>query len=148
MIDLLASYGSARGVHLLAYYGDIQTAAAVFAANPRWPITPRRFMHAAEEGQESFVRLMLRYRPNCPARRGRRQERELNELLFQHGMNPSGPDWLGVTPLHRFAKKGDVANAASSSTTEPTCMPATMTSARRPWAGRPDSVSRAWSSCF
>ena len=38
--------------------------------------------------------------------------RELSELLFAHGMNPSGPDWLGVTPLHRFAKRGDVEKAA------------------------------------
>ena len=34
MIDLLCSYGAARAVHLMAYYGDIHTAAAVFAANP------------------------------------------------------------------------------------------------------------------
>jgi ankyrin repeat protein len=36
----------------------------------------------------------------------------LNELLFEHGMNPSQPDWLLGTPLHQFARKGDVANAA------------------------------------
>src|SRR5215831_6265357 len=34
MIELLCSYGAARSVNLLAYMGDIQTAAAVFAANP------------------------------------------------------------------------------------------------------------------
>ena len=26
-------------------------------------------------------------------------------------MNPSRPDWLGITPLHQFARKGDVENA-------------------------------------
>ena len=31
MIELLCSYGAARAVHLLAYHGDVQTAAAVFA---------------------------------------------------------------------------------------------------------------------
>jgi ankyrin repeat protein len=36
---------------------------------------------------------------------------ELNDLLFAHGMNPSQPDWLLVTPLHQFARKGDVASA-------------------------------------
>jgi ankyrin repeat protein len=34
--------------------------------------------------------------------------REINELLFANGMNPSQPDWLGITPLHHLARKGDV----------------------------------------
>src|SRR6185503_10430983 len=34
MVELLCSHGAARGVHLLAYSGDVLTAAAVFAANP------------------------------------------------------------------------------------------------------------------
>jgi ankyrin repeat protein len=37
---------------------------------------------------------------------------ELNELLFAHGMNPSQPDWLLITPLHQFARTGDTKNAA------------------------------------
>jgi len=36
---------------------------------------------------------------------------ELNELLFQHGMDPSAPDWLGITPLHEFARKGNLDKA-------------------------------------
>src|SRR5439155_23945126 len=36
----------------------------------------------------------------------------LAQLLFQHGMNPSWPDWLGITPLHRFAQRDDLENAA------------------------------------
>ncbi len=112
MIDLLASYGAARGVHLLAYYGDVQTAAAVFAANPALADDTEALQNAAEMGQESFVRLMLRYHPSLPARIAvGAKTRELNELLFKHGMNPSGPDWLGATPLHHFAKKGDVEKA-------------------------------------
>jgi ankyrin repeat protein len=38
--------------------------------------------------------------------------RELTELLFAHGMNPSARDWLAITPLHYFAMRGDLANAA------------------------------------
>lgn len=38
--------------------------------------------------------------------------RELTDLLFEHGMNPSQPDWLRVTPLHHFTRKGDLENAA------------------------------------
>ena len=65
---------------------------------------------------------MLRYQPDLPKRIAvgvRRQgpdapvkSRELAELLFRHGMDPSRPDWLRITPLHTFARRGDVENAA------------------------------------
>jgi ankyrin repeat protein len=35
----------------------------------------------------------------------------ITELLFAHGMNANHLDWLGSTPLHHFARRGDVANA-------------------------------------
>ncbi len=109
MIDLLAAHGSSRGVHILAYYGDVKTGAAVFAANAALADNLEAFANAAEEGQESFLRLMLRYQPDLPTRLSVcAKTRELNEFLFERGMNPSGPDWLGVTPLHRLARKGDV----------------------------------------
>ncbi len=117
MIDLLCSYGAARALHLLAYSGDVRTAAAVFAANPALADDPDALANAAGEGQEAFVRLMLRYQPDLPARvvfpgwSVGAKTRELNELLFEHGMNPSQPDWLGITPLHQFARKGDVEKA-------------------------------------
>ena len=108
MIELLASYGSARGVNILAYYGDVQTAAAVFAANPSLADNLEAFVHAGEEGHPSFVRLMLRYQPDLARRVAvAAKTPELIELLFQHGMNASGPDWLEATPLHHFARKGD-----------------------------------------
>jgi ankyrin repeat protein len=118
MIDLLCSYGAARGVHLLAYSGDVQTAAAVFAANPALADNPEAFANAAGQGQAAFVRLLLRYQPDLPRRitfpdwSVGAKTRELNELLFEHGMNASQPDWLLVTPLHQFARRGDLENAA------------------------------------
>jgi len=118
MIELLCSYGASRPVHLLAYYGDVQTAAAVFAANPKLADDPEALANAAGEGQEAFVRLMLRCEPELPRRLTfapwsvGAKTFELNELLFEHGMNPSQPDWLLVTPLHQFARKGDEKNAA------------------------------------
>ena len=42
MIDLLCSYGAARSMELLAYDGDVKTAAAVLAANPGAGQRPRR----------------------------------------------------------------------------------------------------------
>jgi ankyrin repeat protein len=118
MIDLLCSYGAARAVHLLAYYGDVQTAAAVFAINPALADDPEALANAAGEGQEAFVRLLLRYQPDLPRRISfpawsvGAKTRELNVLLFQHGMNPSQPDWLRITPLHQFARTGDVEKAS------------------------------------
>lgn len=119
MIDLLCSYGAARAVHLLAYSGDVQTAAAVFAANPSLADDPDALRNAAGQGHEAFVRLMLRYEPDLPTRityapwSAGAKTRELNELLFAHGMNPSQPDWLRQTPLHYLAANGDVENATS-----------------------------------
>ncbi len=117
MVDLLCSYGASRGMHLLAYYGDVRTAAAVFAANPKLAEDPDALMNAAGEAQIGFVRLMLRYCPELPKRLTfpgwsvGGKTRELNELLFRHGMNASAPDWLGITPLHHFARTDDCGQA-------------------------------------
>jgi ankyrin repeat protein len=113
MIELLASYGAARPVELLAYYGDVLTAAAAFAADPTLADDPGALASAAGNGHEAFVRLMLRCQPDLARRVGcAGKTRELTEFLFQRGMDPSRPDWLGVTPLHEFARKGDLENAA------------------------------------
>lgn len=118
MVELLCSHGASRRVHLLAYSGDVLTAAAVFAANPTLANDLEALANAASEGKEAFVRLMLRYQPDLPRRvefpgwAVGAKTRELNELLFQHGMNASSPDWLGITPLHHFARNGDVEKAA------------------------------------
>ncbi|HEX5218412.1 MAG TPA: ankyrin repeat domain-containing protein [Verrucomicrobiae bacterium] len=73
--------------------------------------------NAAGEGKEGFVRLMLRYQPDLPSRVNfpawsvGGKTRELNELLFQHGMNPNTTDWLGVTALHYLAGGGHIEKA-------------------------------------
>ena len=113
MIDLLCSYGAARSAELLAYYGDVQTASAVFAANPALADDTDALSNAATNGHEGFVRLLLRHQPQLARRIAvGAKTRELTELLFQHGMNPSRADWLGITPLHEFARKGDEEKAA------------------------------------
>jgi ankyrin repeat protein len=110
MIQLLCSYGAARAVHLLAHYGDLQTAAAVFAVNPALADDPSALGSAS--GNDPFVRLMLRYAPDLPKRVSLAAgTRELTELLFRHGMDPNRPNWLLFTPLHGFAAKGDLKNA-------------------------------------
>jgi ankyrin repeat protein len=121
MIELLCSYGSHRSVELLAYYGDVMTASAVFAARPSLANDPVAFQNAVSQGREAFVRLMLRHQPRLANQTvawvegdgtlGSARARELTEFLFASGMNPSTPDWLGITPLHEFARKGDLENA-------------------------------------
>ena len=118
MVELLCAHGAARGVHLLAYSGDVLTGAAVFAANPALANDPEALANAAGEGREAFVRLMLRYQPELPSRVNfpswsvGAKTRALNELLFQHGMNANATDWLGATALHHLAGGGNVEKAA------------------------------------
>lgn len=121
MINLLCSYGAARSLDLLAYYGDIQTAAAVLKANPSLANDASALETAAGQGNDDFVRLMLRYQPDLASQiavgvrsRGPQdaiKSRELTEFLFQSGMNANFRNWLGITPLHRFAERDDVVNA-------------------------------------
>lgn len=109
MIDLLCAHGAARAVHLLAYYHDLRTAAAVFAANPALADDPEALGNAE---QLDFVRLMLKYQPDLPKRVTISRGGDVGEHLLRCGMDPSRPDWLGVTPLHEFARRGDVVSAA------------------------------------
>lgn len=121
MVELLCSYGAARNVNLLAYAGDIQTAAAVFNANPSLANDARALEDAAGQGHESFVRLMLRYQPDLATRiavgvksQGSAdpiKTRALTDFLFERGMNARYRNWLGITPLHIYAKRDDIENA-------------------------------------
>jgi ankyrin repeat protein len=134
MIELLASYGAAweiglplegsltyadiaatglkRPVKILAYYGDVETAAPLFESHPALADDPDALQGAAGNGHEEFVRLLLRYQPELAERVTISRPREMAALLFEHGMDPNRPDWLRITPLHRFAEHGDVESAA------------------------------------
>jgi ankyrin repeat protein len=111
MVALLASHGASRALHLLAYYGDVVTAAAMLGADSRLADDPDALVNAAEEGQEAFVRLLLRVRPGLARKVGvGGKTRVITELLFADGMDANFRDWLGATPLHHFARRGDVEN--------------------------------------
>lgn len=112
MVALLASFGSARSVELLGYYGDLLTAAALFAVDPALADDPVAFAAAADNGHEGFLSLMLRHRPELIRRvtvAGKTPA--LTEWLFARGMDPNRPDWLGVTTLHRLARAGNIEQA-------------------------------------
>ncbi|MBO9155222.1 ankyrin repeat domain-containing protein [Chitinophaga sp. GCM10012297] len=123
IIDLLCSYGAYRKVHLLAYYNDLLTAAAMFAANPALANDTNALENAAGQGNELFVKLMLHYQPDLAKRisvgvsikgpEERIQTKALRNLLFSYGMNPNLRSWLGITPLHKFAGHNDLENAES-----------------------------------
>jgi ankyrin repeat protein len=62
---------------------------------------------------------MVHYRPDLPKRiavgvatQGPQAAaaKDLSDWLFVHGMDPNHRNWLGVTPLHTFARRGDDAN--------------------------------------
>jgi len=109
MVELLCSHGAARRLHILAYYGDVQTAAAVLAAKPHLADNEDAFRYAAEEGHDAFVRLMLRYEPDLAKRvTAAAKTHDLTEFLFERGMDPNRPDWLGGTVLHHLARSKDV----------------------------------------
>lgn len=112
MAELLCSYGAARSIDLLSYYGDVETAAAIFAVKPELADDPHALSQAADNGNEGFVRLMLHHRPDLAKRvSGTAKTQELSDFLFARGANPNSADWLGITALHQFARKGDLDNA-------------------------------------
>jgi ankyrin repeat protein len=109
----IAATGLARSLRILIGYGDLAGATAMLDADPSLADDPGALAAAAEGGHESIVRLMLQHRPGVAARVAVVASRpEFTELLFQAGMNPNFAGWLGITPLHRFARQGDVAKAA------------------------------------
>jgi ankyrin repeat protein len=82
-------------------------------ANPKLADDMEALCNAAREGNEPFVRLMLRYRPKLAKKVGvGGKTAAITELLFAHGMNANHRDWLEATPLHEFARRGDVMNAS------------------------------------
>ncbi len=112
MIDLLVSYGSVQPTQIAAYYGNVDRAAEVFAANPALANDPEALSNAAGEGNEAFVRLLLSYQPELPKRiTVVGKTREITELLFAHGMDPNCPNWLFITQLHQFAGAGELEKA-------------------------------------
>jgi hypothetical protein len=109
----VAATGIRRSLTIPAAYGDLETATKLLAGNSSLADDPEGLAEAAENGHESVVRLMLHYRPRLAERIAVvARTPELTEYLFQNGMNPNLVAWLGVTPLHRFAQRGDIEKAA------------------------------------
>ncbi|HSL71773.1 MAG TPA: ankyrin repeat domain-containing protein, partial [Longimicrobiales bacterium] len=107
----LVGMGLRRTLEVLAYYGDIDTAAPLLESDPRLA-NERALVAAASNDHADFVRLLLRYQSNLPSRVVLSKPREMAEYLFEHGMDPNRPNWVRRTPLHDFASSGDLESAA------------------------------------
>src|SRR6185295_7255886 len=60
----IVAAGIRPSVKILAGYGDVQAAAARFAADPALADDPEALRNAVGSGHEEFVRLLLRYQPD------------------------------------------------------------------------------------
>jgi ankyrin repeat protein len=110
--DEIAGTGLVRPMKILAYYNDLTAARPLVEANPRIADDPEALSYAAEQGHTDFVRLLLNDSPDTARRVTVSKPRSMAELLFVHGMDPNRPNWFRITPLHRFARHGDVESAA------------------------------------
>ncbi|HKE85311.1 MAG TPA: ankyrin repeat domain-containing protein [Vicinamibacterales bacterium] len=109
----VAATGIMRSLTVNATYGDLEAATVMLSANPALADDPEALAAAAEHGHDAIVRLMLQHRPQVVHRVAvAARTRELTEFLFRSGMNPNLAGWLGVTPLHRFARQGEIGKAA------------------------------------
>jgi len=109
----VAATGITRSLTVLAAYGDVDAATALLDSDPSRADDPEALREAAVRGHDAIVRLMLHHRPQVIDRVAvAAKTRALTELLFHSGMNPNLAGWLGVTPLHRFARQGDIEHAA------------------------------------
>jgi RNA polymerase sigma factor (sigma-70 family) len=108
----IAATGLVRPMKILAYYGDVATARPLLEVNPHLADDPESLTQAAEQGRDEFVRMLLEFSPDAARRVTVSKPRRMAELLFAHGMDPNRPNWFRITPLHRFARHGDVESAA------------------------------------
>ncbi len=107
----IAATGIARSLAILVHYGDLGEAEARIAATPALADDPEALQEAAGQGHDAFVELLLRHRPDLVTRVVVSTPRRMALALFERGMNPNRSDWLGITPLHRFAADGDIDSA-------------------------------------
>jgi ankyrin repeat protein len=109
--DIVAT-GIRRPLKTLAHYGDVEEIRSRLAADPGLADDPEAFKQAAGQRHEEIVQLLLGYRPDLAKRVTLTKPRATAIRLFELGMDPNRPNWMGITPLHHFAGEGDVERAA------------------------------------
>jgi ankyrin repeat protein len=107
--NLVASYGGVITLDLASYDGNIALVGAMLHANPALHIGEDSLHYAMENGHQDLLALMLRHQPDVlkGVRLGDAKTPELARWLIERGMDPGRANWLGITPLHRFAGRGN-----------------------------------------
>lgn len=106
---LVASYGGAITFELACYDGNLELAATMMSVQPALPVSEEGLLYAMENGHQDLVALILRHRPEAlrQVRLGNVKTPEYARWLMERGVDPQRTDWLGISPLHRFAAKGN-----------------------------------------
>ncbi len=114
LLTLLGSYGGVLSLEHACYDGNLPHVSAMLGANPALPISEEAVHNATENGHQKILELMLRYQPHLleAVRLGNAGSREMARWLLEHGTDVRRTNWLGITPLHRFAGNGQIEIAA------------------------------------
>jgi ankyrin repeat protein len=111
---LLASHGGVIRFDLACYDGNATITGAMLHANPEMNIEAAALHNAMANGHEHLIELILHHQPNAlrGVAIGDVADPGFAQRLIECGADPGGANWLGVTPLHHFAAKANVAVAA------------------------------------
>lgn len=113
MVDLIASYGGALTVELVCYGDDVETLAEMLHANPQLQLNEPALDNAFGGERKRVTELILRHQPDVLKRVFlRAKTAEFARWLIEGGVDPKRGNWLGVTPLHRYAAEGNIEVAA------------------------------------
>ncbi len=113
MVDLIASYGGTRTVELVCHDDDVETLAAMLHANPQLHFSEVDLGTAFSGKPKRVGELILRFQPGALKRVIlRAKNAEYARWLIERGVDPKRGNWLGVTPLHRYAAEGSIEVAA------------------------------------
>lgn len=107
ILNLIASRGGAMNVEMACYDGDLPILAALLNANPSLPVH-EHLGSAIDNDHQGLVALVMRHQPDVLKKMGFAAGKtpEYTRWLLERGMNPNHANWLGVSPLHRFALNG------------------------------------------
>jgi ankyrin repeat protein len=103
IIQLLASHGAAPTYEMAAYDEDLEAIALMLSMNPSLDVVD----HLNVEN-EDFLRLVMKYQPDVLSKTSFSAAKNLEQArwLLERGVDAVSPNWLGATPLHRFAFAG------------------------------------------
>ncbi len=105
IIRLLASHGGALSPELAMYNGDVETLATLLSVNSKLTIAPY-----LDVNNDALLALALHHQSDVLKQKfftGAATIEKARELAAK-GLDPTRPNWLEITPLHRFAMDGNI----------------------------------------